>query len=431
MNILFIVPYVPNLIRVRPYNLIRSLSRRGHRLSLLTLYSNDQERSDLDALDEMNIHVNAVQLTRIRSLLNSFLALPSSDPLQSVYCWQPELARIGLRLLSDAARSQNPFDVIHIEHLRGAKYGLFLQKGSRAQAGKLPPIVWDSVDSISHLFRQAAGSSKNLSSKLLTRFELGRTERYEAWLLGKFSRVVVTSQVDRQALLSLPRAAGQDAAPVDVIFNGVDLEYFAIKDQDSRQPATLVMSGKMSYHANINMALYLVKEIMPLVWQQRPDIELQVVGKDPAREILALAQANPRIKVTGTVSDLRPYLARASAAVAPITYGAGVQNKVLEAMASAAPVISSSKAVSALQVRPGEDLLIADNPAEFAAHILNLLADKGLQARIGQAGRRYVEKHHHWDAVAGKFEDVYEAAASRRVPSTAEQIVSTGLQRVK
>jgi glycosyltransferase involved in cell wall biosynthesis len=93
--------------------------------------------------------------------------------------------------------------------------------------------------------------------------------------------------------------------------------------------------------------------------------------------------------------------------VAPVTYGAGIQNKVLEALACGTPVVASPQAVSALDVRPGEHLLVEDGAEAFAQAVLGLLGNAGLRARLGSAGRRYVETHHNWDGIAARLEDVY------------------------
>ena len=142
---------------------------------------------------------------------------------------------------------------------------------------------------------------------------------------------------------------------ISVLPNGVDLGYFYVGEELKREPATLVISGKMSYHANVSMTLEMVREILPVIWDQRPETKLWIVGKDPPREIQELGQ-HPKITVTGTVPDIRPYLQNATIAVAPITYGAGIQNKVLEAMACATPVVASSQAVSALNTISGKDI---------------------------------------------------------------------------
>jgi glycosyltransferase involved in cell wall biosynthesis len=425
MKILFVVPYTPNPIRVRPYELLRTLVRRGHTVTLATLWQNEQERHELGALAALGIEIIADPLSKMRSLWNCVQALPSQAPLQAAYCWQPHFAR---QLYQVAG--QRRFDVIHVEHLRGARYGLALKEALAAVPGA-PPIVWDSVDCISYLFAQAAERSRSRSGRLMTTVELARTRRYEGWLLRQFDQVLVTSPNDRQALLALAKptpqafqtraneATGQYGAPttqanepVAVLPNGVDLESFRQDDQPKAEK-TLVFSGKMSYHANVTAALYLVQEIMPQVWAHDPAVRVQLVGKDPPAPVRALADATTApagaVEVTGAVPTMRPYLSQATMAVAPVLYGAGIQNKVLEAMACGTPVIASPSAASGLQAKRERDLIVADDADAFATAILSLLAQPARRAQIGQAGRAFVEQIHSWDAVGAQLEQYYQA----------------------
>jgi glycosyltransferase involved in cell wall biosynthesis len=411
LDILFIVPYVPSLVRVRPYNLIRHLAKRGHRVSVLTLWTNQREYTELETLRQIAHQVEGVYLSRMRSFWNAFMALPSSQPLQSVYCWHPEIVE-KLKRASHSRKDEPPFDVVHIEHLRGAHYGLAI-KDSIQDGYRQIPVVWDSVDSISLLFRQAASHGQGFLGKWLTRFELGRTEPYEGWLATQFDRVLVTSPHDREALLELlpesQKNRREKDLQIDVLQNGVDLDYFKPDPKVKRKTASIIVSGKMSYHANVTMALNLVNTIMPHVWKKRPDVDVSIVGKHPPREILALAQ-DTRVEVTGTVDDIRPWLQSATVAAVPIIYGTGIQNKVLEAMAASTPVVSTSKAVSALEVEVGQDILVADETEDFAKELLCLIDDPGLCREIGASGRRYVERWHRWESVAAELEAIYYSA---------------------
>ena len=400
MHILFLVPYAPTLIRTRPYNLLRFLARRGHDITLATLWENEDERAFLQELrDEEGMRILAHPLGSGRKLLNLAAGAFSRAPIQARFCWHPTLARAV-----QAAVQENAFDVVHVEHLRGVRYALHLQEAIPDDSAR-PPIVWDSVDSITYLFEQAAQQSQSLKGRMMTAMELGRTRRYETWLLTRFPQVLVTSPRDKAAFQSLLHH--QAAASITVLPNGVDLHYFS-PDGSPRKPATIVFSGKMSYHANVTAALYLVREIMPRVWQRRPDVRVEIVGKDPAREVQALASGEPRVTVTGFVADLRPYLRRATVAVSPMRYGAGIQNKVLEAMACGAPVIATSLAVSALAVEPDQDLLLADHPSAFARGILQVIESPSLQRRLGAAGRAYVEANHDWAKIVTRLEAIYE-----------------------
>jgi len=169
----------------------------------------------------------------------------------------------------------------------------------------------------------------------------------------------------------------------------------------------MVISGKMSYHANVSMVMYFVNEILPRIWSQRSDVELWIVGKNPPREILSLAE-HPEVTVTGTVPDIRPFLRQATLAVVPLTYGVGVQNKVLEAMACGTPVVSTPAAISALKVVPEEEVLLGANPEAFAHAVLSVLENQEQQRKLGEAGRRYVERNHRWPHIAEQLESIYD-----------------------
>ncbi len=405
MNILFIAPYVPSLIRARSYNLVRYLAHLGHQVTVGTLWADEREKADLVSLRNEPLRVEAFPQARWRSLWNCLLALPSRTPLQAVYSWNPELARLSGRLLQ--CNDKDAIDVIHVEHLRGARYALYLKS-------RFPdtPIVWDSVDCISYLFEQASGQSRSGFGKVITSLDLNRTRRYEGWLPAQVDHVLITSQVDRQALLDL-QTGQKSSTPISILPNGVDWEYFSQSRGEEREPSTLVLSGKMSYHANVTMALFLVNEIMPLVWAMRRDTRVVIVGKDPPAAIRSLAE-NPAVSVTGTVDDIRPYLRKASVAVVPMLYGAGSQFKALEAMACGTPVVATPRAVQALDVVPDRDILLGDSPKELAGQILRLFEDADYRNQVGQAGQRYVEENHQWAKITKILEGVYHEIVNTR-----------------
>lgn len=416
MRILFIVPYAPSLIRVRPYQFLRALARRGNHVTLATLWSSPEEMESLKHLAEEGIEIESHHLPSWRPIWNCLLALPGDQPLQAAYCWHPGLARAIGRKMAETA-----FDAVHVEHLRGARFGLAaLVYAQSTDGGPSTPVVWDSVDCISHLFGQAQKRTRSLKGRWMTRLELERTRRHEGRLVRRFDRVTVTSPADRDALLELAAGSPGWEGPrgrdiVKVVPNGVDLEYFRPPTRP-RDRATLVFSGKMSYHANITAVIDLVGKVMPLVWRRRPDVDLLVVGKDPSRAVRALAQeAKPgregRIEVTGTVDDLRPFLHRATLAVAPLPYGAGIQNKVLEAMACATPVVAGPRAVAALNVRRGHHVIVADTSDAFAEAVVELLDDAQRRRRLGAAGRTFVSENHDWKQAAARLEACYLEAA--------------------
>lgn len=400
MRILYVTPYVPSRIRTRPYHLIRELVRQGHRVVLLTAAASEQEARDADELRQWGVQVEVFRVPRARSWVNCLAALPTREPLQAVYAYHPAMER----RLAEWARSRE-VDVVHIEHLRAARL-------VRAVQGI--PTVYDSVDSISLLFEQTLRLTPGLRSRLLAALDLARTRRYEARLLTRYDRAVVTSSRDKEALEALARRylpPSARPAPITVVTNGVDLEYFR-PQEGPRDGKTVVFTGKMSYHANVAGALYFAREVLPCIWVRDPEVRFWVVGKDPPKAVQRLAQ-DERITVTGAVPDLRPYLARAAVAVCPVPYAVGIQFKVLEAMAMGVPVVSSRAAAEGLDARLGEDLLVAETADEFAAHVLRVLTDPALATRLSLAGRQYVETHHRWASIAERLVEVYQRAMDR------------------
>jgi len=414
MNVLFVVPYVPNKIRVRPYNWIRYLSRLGHHITLFTVCTNQEDHRSLEELEKYCDQIQQVDLPAWRSLVNCALALPTRQPLQSVYSWDASLAD-GLFTLASQNSGSEAYDILHVEHLRGARYGLDFLSRSKAIKNR-PPVVWDSVDSISLLFRQAMVQSKSFFNRGVTRFELGRTEAYEGWLVDQFDSVLVTSKHDQQALIDLAQDAGAEKQ-INVLPNGVDLEYFTPEMAGERQDRMVVLSGKMSYHANVTMVVDFIEKIMPHVWNHKPEVKVWIVGKDPPPRLNAYAE-NANVYVTGTVEDIRPYLRKATISASPIPYGVGIQNKVLEAMACGTPVVASQQAVSALDIRADEEVMVASSPDEFAEKMLSLFDSAELRSEVGAAGRRYVERNHDWGTATRQLSDIYSQTMARNLVGT-------------
>jgi len=157
---------------------------------------------------------------------------------------------------------------------------------------------------------------------------------------------------------------------------------------------------------------------MPRVWDRHPEARLVLAGKDPSPALQALA-APGRVEVTGYVTDMAATMASATVLAAPLVYAAGIQNKVLEAMARGVPVVTSASACAALEAVVGRDIVAADDDAAFAAAIVGLLEDRPRRDAVGAAGRRHVEQHHEWDALARALMDVYadahRVAGQRRI----------------
>jgi sugar transferase (PEP-CTERM/EpsH1 system associated) len=225
----------------------------------------------------------------------------------------------------------------------------------------------------------------------LYRREAAAVSALEREAAGRCDAVLAVSPAETALL-------GEAAAPVLAVGNGVDTEYFAPPQGPSRSrgPA-LVFTGTMDYRPNVEGVGWFVREVWPRLRQRHPDLEFQIVGRDPAPEVRRLAR-EPGVVVTGSVPDVRPYLGAAAAAVCPLQIARGIQNKILEAMAMARPVVASSPALEGLDLRDGTEVLCADAPAEWEERITALLAHPETAEAVGRAARQCVVERFGWEA---------------------------------
>jgi polysaccharide biosynthesis protein PslH len=312
------------------------------------------------------------------------LAAGKSVDLAAVRAFQARVRRV---------LQQQSFDVIHARQLPMA-----------AIAGPInhPAKLLELVDSET---LQAARRVRPGAPKTRLRATLARVLEQRAVRL--FQACTAVAEPDARVIRTLA-----PNVPVYVTPNGVDAAHFAPLVLPE-QPDTVVFTGAMSFPPNIAAVLYYYQQILPLIRRELPQVRLIIAGRDPAPEIAALAD-DPFVEVTGFVDDLRPWLAQSCVMICPMTSGSGIKNKVLEALAMARPVVSTTLGIEALEVTNQRELVIADQPAEFAAAVLRLLRDPDARKRIGAAGRELVVRRYTWDACAASYDSLYKQLAARR-----------------
>jgi glycosyltransferase involved in cell wall biosynthesis len=230
---------------------------------------------------------------------------------------------------------------------------------------------------------------------LQARLQWRITRSFEAWMFTPYRRVIVVSDRDREELLGL-----WGRMPVEVIPNGVDLDYFHPTDTP-REPRTLIFTGNYEYAPNVDAALRLARDIFPAI----PNAKLWIVGNAPPPEVQTLASET--ISVTGHVPDMRDYLNKATIFVSPLRLGAGIKNKILEALALACPVVATPLSVDGIAVLNNDELLIAESDEQIISAILRLLDDTALRDQLGASGRKLIESRYSWTQVARRYEDLY------------------------
>src|SRR5579859_4043556 len=394
MRVLYLTPYVPSRIRVRPFNLIKSLSA-SHEISLVSLVCDEYEHKLVHEVAEYCVSVDLVPLPKRRSYMNCLFSLPTSLPLRVAYYKSPELEQCVRRVIRERS-----IDVVHGELIKIAP---LLQKIAREEN---VATLYDSVDCISWYLQQQWNTVRGPLRKAFVFSEMQKMRRFERSASASFDRTVITSAHDRDCLLSL----GAEARNIAVMPNGVDTEYFT-PSVSPRQEDTLVFCAKLDYYPNSHAILHFCREVLPRIWERRPGVRLQLVGNNPPEVVRNLA-GDERITVTGYVPDIRPYLGGASVALAPLHVAAGMQNKVLEALAMGSPMVATPGSCRSLRVKDGVHLLVAEGDQAFAGAVLRLLEDRQLAQNLGLAGRQFVVQNYSWIEAAKNLSDLYSQIAA-------------------
>jgi len=399
VKILFVAPYVPSRIRVRPFQFIKELAAR-HEVYVVALGEVDGAETQVsEELSRLVKNFQVVRHSRIRGLAQALAALPTAVPMCAAFCWSSLMTRAVQELVSVVG-----FDVVHIEHLRAAHFAF-------ACSGL--PVVFDAVDCLTGLFGQMRRSKRNPIGRLVMTEETWKLRRYEPRMLSRFDRVIVTSNSESREFCSL-----DPTLRIDVLPNGVDTEYFAPRGVQ-RALHRVVFSGKMSFDPNVQAALWFAENVYGALRARHADAEFLIVGSDPPTEVKKLC-AIPGVTVTGYVDDIRPYLDSSSVAVAPMQVAAGIQNKVLEAMAMGLPVVATPIATRAFGKNcPG--IIEAADAQEMIDNVSALMGDSGLAARIGQCGREEVLRNYSWRSSVDRLERIYQDAISERAARTGGQ----------
>lgn len=267
------------------------------------------------------------------------------------------------------------------------------------------PAIVDFVDVDSQKWRDYAAKARGAKRRLFA-LEGERLCRLEEQLCRRAKCVLVVSQDEAELLRE-----NAPHAPVRAIENGVDLDYFQPAQDAARDanPHEIAFVGALDYRANVDGVTWFCEHVWPELLRRVPSATLTLVGRCPTPPVLALGKM-PGVSIAASVPDVRPYLSRAAAVVAPLRIARGIQNKVLEAAAMARPVVASPQALTGLSLVHGEHVLRAAEPRDWIAALSDLLASPEAGQRLGQAARSHVERHYRWSARLAPLDEVLAAA---------------------
>ena len=392
------IPYPPNKgDKVRSFNILRQLART-HRVWLGTFVDHRDDLQHIPTLGQWCEQVCAIPIEpRIRRIA-SLRGLVQGEALSLPYYRSPRLAEWVLRTVGE-------------HDIRAA----VVFSGPMAQYLGVPGLARRVVDFCD------VDSAKWTQYAAEHRWPMSWLYRREGERLLAFEREAA-AQVDAslfvtEAEADLFRAAAPElSARVGVMQNGVDADVFSPANAgESPYPPggpVIVFSGAMDYWPNVDAVTWFATELLPRIRQAVPGVRFCIVGMNPAPAVQALAGEG--VTVTGTVPDVRPYIAHADVVVAPLRIARGIQNKVLEAMAMARPVVVSADSATGLAARPGQDFEIARDGDDTVRHVLALLADPARRSAMGTAARTCVVNHYSWQAHLAQLDALLNPSALQR-----------------
>lgn len=368
--------------KLRAYYQIKELAKQ-HEVYLFCLNYKDEEEKAKEELLKYCKTIHIEKLNLFSSLLRVCFSVFSFLPFQTAYYNSPKAKKHFKSFVE-----KNNIELCYFQFVRLAPFAKKINKKK----------VLDFQDTLSVNMKRRADNS-GLLERLLFSIEAKRLARYESKMFEVFDALTIITDADRK-LLKSPRKE-----EVHIIPNGVAESYFTYP-QPKEKSYDVLFSGAMSYAPNIDAAEYLIKEIMPLVWEKKPNVKIAIAGG--GAPISLQKEANERIILPGWVDDMKEYYSQTKIFIAPMRIGTGLQNKLLEAMAMNVACVTSPLANQALKAKDKEEILIANTTKEYADYVIELLDNKELAQNIASKGKDYVFNQYSWQTNCEKLSNIFK-----------------------
>lgn len=392
MKILFVanrVPYPPfRGDKLKIYNLAKRLSIH-HEIYLITFAESKEDYNYGEELGKLFKQVHIISLPKWQSYLNCLIAIFSNIPFQVAYFKSRKMNRLVHDFLS-----KNKIDVIHTQHLRMAQFTSDIQM----------PKILDLPDAFSLYWKRRIENQQNPIKCFFEKIEYKRLYKFEGEIVKKFNLGLVCSRED---LNYMKQEHGSEN--IDLLRNGVDLDTFKSDGHDYYNNSTLLFTGNMDYAPNVDAVGYFIKDIFPIIASKFPNIKFIIAGQRPVKQVLYLKASN--IEITGFIPDLKVMYQQAAIVVSPLRFGAGTQNKVLEAMAMGIPVVSGNIGFEGLEIKNGEGVFLEINSNGFSNKVIELLQSESLRQQTGTKGNLVAKEKFSWDIIALQLEDYCNTVA--------------------
>ncbi|MEM9953873.1 MAG: glycosyltransferase family 4 protein [Chloroflexota bacterium] len=365
------------------WHLARVLHERGYTLDLLALTQQASDQSEITHYQQFFNNVRLFPEVQRTHWMYLQRLVGNHYPKQASSAWQSDLWQVIVTQLSNQT-----YDVVHLfGGVHVYEFAHLLQDY---------PTVITPYESYSLYLKRALAQSFTPQ----TWFNRQLTRQFERWMFSPYQRTVVLSNDDKTELLSInPKLA------IDVIPNGVNLEDFSPR-ATLRDDATILFVGNFDYPPNHDAGMLLTTEIFPQIQSAIPHAKLQLVGNAPSDVMLALVSDN--IIVTGRVPSVQDYLASATIFVCPLRVGAGIKNKVLEALAMGIPTVATPLSMEGIDAKDGQYVLVADIE-QMASVAINLIQDKPLQQTLSHHAPQLIAERYSWKSVVTQYENLYNA----------------------
>jgi sugar transferase (PEP-CTERM/EpsH1 system associated) len=380
--------------KIRPFNIIKHLTESGHSVTVASLARSSRELEEGRGLEKYCARALVEEVGSPQALLRMVVRLPTATPSSMGYFFSPRLERAVNELLASES-----FDLVVVHCSSVAPY---------VAAADAPKILdFGDMDSQKWLLYASHRAPPWSTGYWL---EGRKLEKAERGLAKQFDLCTCTTRAELDTLRSYDTGVATDWFP-----NGVDADFFR-PDGSQYDASKIAFVGRMDYFPNQQAVAAFVADVLPLIRQRRPNVQLDVIGAAPSRGVRALGRV-PGVAVTGTVEDVRPYVRASALTIAPLVIARGTQNKILESMAMGVPVVVSEAAAGGIDAEAETHFLLGRDPRQFADAVLRILDDPAERRRLADAGRERVLSHHSWPASMRRFDGIVARCLSlRRAP---------------